>query len=119
MNTNKNKNLLSKVERAKKTALGKIICRVMGEETGAVMMEYVIVAVMIGAIVVVGAWLFGAQILNMFGIGGDSMIGHNDRAEQRSEDVRDNKTNVDQAQEEAAKRYIKSDKAHSNAGTDL
>ncbi len=108
-----------KIETIKNSKFGRIVRRVAGEEAGAVMMEYVIVAVMIAAVVVVGAWLFGAQILNMFGIGGDSMIGKNDRAEERAKAVRDNKANVDDAQDEAAKKYIESDKAHQNAGTDL
>ena len=47
MNTNKKP--LSIVERAKKTFVGKIVCRMMGEERGAVMMEYVIVAVLIAS----------------------------------------------------------------------
>ena len=42
------------VERAKKSFVGKIVCRAMGEETGAVMMEYVIVAVLIAAAVAAG-----------------------------------------------------------------
>ena len=114
MKTNK-----KQLARAMNSRFGKLVRRIIGEDAGAVMMEYVIVAVMIAAVVAVGAWLFGAQILNMFGIGGDSMIGHNDRAEDRIQQVRDNKANVDQAQEEAAKNYIQSDKAHGAAGTDL
>lgn len=37
------------IRRAKETKLGRILCRLAGEENGAVMMEYVIVAVVIAA----------------------------------------------------------------------
>ena len=79
MNTNKKP--LSIVERAKKTFVGKIVCRMMGEEKGAVMMEYVIVAVMIAAAVAMGAWFFGKDILNMFGVAGAAATGDNSAAE--------------------------------------
>ena len=67
---NTNKKTLGIVSRAKKTVLGRVLCRIAGEETGAVMMEYVIVAVLIAAAVATGAWFFGKDILNMFGVGG-------------------------------------------------
>ncbi len=82
---NKNKKTLSIVERAKKSFLGKIVCRVMGEETGAVMMEYVIVAVLIAAAVAVGAWFFGKDIMNMFGVAGAATTGNDTRADQMIE----------------------------------
>jgi len=47
MNTNK-KNL-GIVVRAKKTFVGRIVCRLAGEENGQAMMEYVIIAVVIAA----------------------------------------------------------------------
>ena len=76
MNTNKKE--LAIVKRAKKTYLGRCVCRLMGDETGAVMMEYVIVAVMIAAAVAVGAWFFGKDIMNMFGVAGRATTGDND-----------------------------------------
>ena len=75
---NKNKKSLSIVERAKKTVIGRVICRIAGEETGAVMMEYVIVAVLIAAAVAVGAWFFGKDIMNMFGTAGRAATGDDD-----------------------------------------
>ena len=70
MNTNNTKRHMGIVERAKHSLVGKLVCRVMGEETGAVMMEYVIVAVLIAAAVSAGAWFFGKDIMNMFGVAG-------------------------------------------------
>ena len=75
---NKNKKSLSIVERAKKTVIGRVICRIAGEETGAVMMEYVIVAVLIAAAVAAGAWFFGKDIMNMFGVAGRAATGDDD-----------------------------------------
>ena len=75
MNTNKKE--LAIVKRAKKTYLGRCVCRLMGDETGQAMMEYVIVAVMIAAAVAVGAWFFGKDIMNMFGVAGRAASGDN------------------------------------------
>ncbi len=44
----------------------KFLCRTMGEKTGAVMMEYVILAVLIAAAVVVAVAMFGKTIVGMF-----------------------------------------------------
>ncbi len=71
----KNKKTLSIVERAKKTLVGRIVCRVMGEETGAVMMEYVIVATLIAAAVAVAVWFFGADIAHALGFAGRATLG--------------------------------------------
>ena len=76
MNKQNNKRPMGIVERAKKSFVGKAVCRVMGEESGAVMMEYVIVAVMIAAAVMVGAWFFGKDIMNMFGVSGQAVTGN-------------------------------------------
>lgn len=84
---NKNKKSLSIVERAKKTVIGRVICRIAGEETGAVMMEYVIVAVLIAAAVAVGAWFFGKDIMNMFGVAGRAATGDDDGGRQMQEEA--------------------------------
>ena len=50
----------------KNSQLGKILTRLFGEEKGAVMMEYVIVAVLIAAACVVAVAMFGKTIVGMF-----------------------------------------------------
>ena len=77
MNKNNKKNHMPIALRAKKSILGRIVCRVAGEETGAVMMEYVIVATLIAAAVAVAVFFFGADIANMFASMGDSVRGDN------------------------------------------
>ena len=46
--------------------LSKVMVRLLGEEKGAVMMEYVIVAVLIAAACVVAVAMFGKTIVGMF-----------------------------------------------------
>ena len=61
------------IARAKKHLLGKVLCRLFGDEKGAVMMEYVIVAVLIAAACVVAVAMFGRTIVGMFSVAaGDS-----------------------------------------------
>ena len=50
------------VARAKRTALGRLLCRLAGDNAGAVMMEYVVLGVMVVAAVVAIVMLFGQQI---------------------------------------------------------
>ena len=64
------------IRRAKETKLGRILCRLAGEENGQAMMEYVIIAVVIAAAVLVGAWFFGKDIMNMFGVAGQAATGN-------------------------------------------
>ncbi len=105
------------IERVKNSCLGKLVRRVMGEETGAVMMEYVIVAVFIGACVVVAAWLFGAQILGMFGVAGDAATGRTDTAKENISAIQQAKPAQNQAALEAAKAFpVAEEEGQVNAG---
>ena len=58
----------ARINRMKKSWLGRQICRLLGEERGAVMMEYVIVAVLIAAACVVAVAMFGKTIVGMFDV---------------------------------------------------
>ena len=116
MNTNKKP--LSIVERAKKSLVGRIVCRVMGEEKGAVMMEYVIVAVLLAAAVAVGAWFFGKDILNMFGVGGRAATGNVDEARKLQDAAqKESKRGHGQATTQE-KKFIKTSEATTAGGTD-
>ena len=115
-NETRNKNS-KMIERVKNSCLGKLVRRVMGEETGAVMMEYVIVAVFIGACVVVAAWLFGAQILGMFGVAGDAATGRTDTAKENISAIQQAKPAQNQAALEAAKAFpVAEEEGQVNAG---
>lgn len=51
-----------RVVRAKRTVLGRVICRLIGDEAGAVAMEYVVIALLIVAAAVGAAVFFGKTI---------------------------------------------------------
>ncbi len=56
----------SKIERAKRTKFGRFLCKVLGDQTGAVAMEYVVIALLVAAAVVGVVMVFGSRIANMF-----------------------------------------------------
>ena len=78
MKTNKTSKFA--IRRAKTSKLGRIFCRLAGEENGQAMMEYVIVATVIAAAVVIGAWVFGRDVLAGFRYLGDAVRGDHDQA---------------------------------------
>ena len=107
----------NRINRMKNTRLGKLVCRMMGEEKGAVMMEYVIVAVLIAAAVAVGAWLFGAQILGMFGVAGDGALARTDAAKANIQQLQNAKPGQDAAAVQAAKDFpVAAEEATVNPG---
>ncbi|MBR6023036.1 MAG: hypothetical protein IK066_11550 [Kiritimatiellae bacterium] len=55
-----------KIAKAKHTRFGRLLCRVFGDERGAVMMEYVVLGVLVVAAVVAIVKLFGGTISNQF-----------------------------------------------------
>lgn len=55
-----------KIRKAKESALGRVFCRLFGDEGGAVMMEYVVIAVLIAAAAVAVVTLFGGVISDQF-----------------------------------------------------
>ena len=59
-----------KIRNLRNTRIGRIVCRVLGEEKGAVAMEYVILAVLIAAAIVVAVAVFGKTIVGMFDVAG-------------------------------------------------
>ena len=77
------------VQRVKNTRVGRLVCRLFGEEKGAVMMEYVIVAVLIAAAAVAAVSYFGKNITGMFATATEATTGNNTAAESRSEKLQD------------------------------
>ena len=61
---NKNKKSNGIIERAKKSFVGRIVCRLAGEESGQAMMEYVVIATLIAAAVALAVWFFGRGIFD-------------------------------------------------------
>ena len=59
-----------KIRNLKKTRFGRFFCQVLGNEKGAVAMEYVVLAVLIAAAIVVAVAVFGKTIVGMFDVAG-------------------------------------------------
>jgi len=55
------------IARAKRSAIGRTLCRLVGDRAGGVMMEYVVLGVLVIAAVVVAVIYFGDTIRNQFG----------------------------------------------------
>lgn len=58
--------LQRKSRMAKRTRLGRMLCRLAGDQTGAVLMEYVILGVLIAAAATLAAIYFGKGIVGSF-----------------------------------------------------
>ena len=78
----------TRLERIKASRLGRVVIRLLGEERGAVMMEYVILAVLIAAAAVVAVAMFGKTIVGMFDTAGKGATGDHSGAKQALEDTR-------------------------------
>ena len=61
--------------KAKKSFLGRVLCRLAGEEKGAVMMEYIVIGLLIAAAAVIAVSAFGQTITQMFASLGASVTG--------------------------------------------
>ena len=48
-----------RIEKVKRTAMGRFVCRLLGDECGAVAMEYVVIALLVVAAAVGAAVYFG------------------------------------------------------------
>ena len=55
-----------KLNWAKKTLCGRVLSRILGEEKGAVAMEYIVIALLVAAAVVGLVMVFGGNLRNMF-----------------------------------------------------
>ena len=76
----------------KNSALGKALVRLFGEEKGAVMMEYVIVAVLIAAACVVAVAMFGKTIVGMFDTAAKGATGDHSGAKQTLDSTQQTQT---------------------------
>jgi Flp pilus assembly pilin Flp len=55
-----------RIRTAKRTRLGRVVCRLAGNQTGAVLMEYVILGVLIAAAATLAVIYFGKEITTAF-----------------------------------------------------
>lgn len=69
------------VGRMRRHLLGRVVCRLLGDERGQAMMEYVIIAVLIAAAAVAAVAYFGKDIVAMFNVAGSAATGDAKAAE--------------------------------------
>lgn len=87
------------------TKLARALRRLFGEEAGATMMEYVILAVMIAAAVTAAAIYFGNSAKNQMNVAGAAMTGNTAESETRAETSRDVQTTEANEAHTSAKRF--------------
>lgn len=75
------------VGRMRRHLLGRVVCRLLGDERGQAMMEYVIIAVLIAAAAVAAVAYFGKDIVAMFNVAGSAATGDAKTAEQGRQDA--------------------------------
>ena len=75
--------------KAKNSFLGRVLRRLLGEENGAVMMEYIVVGLLIAAACVIGVAFFGHQITGMFGSLAHSVAGNPTGADEKQQGLID------------------------------
>ena len=64
---------IERFSRAKKSLCGRILRRILGEECGAVAMEYIVIALLVAAAVVGLVMVFSGNIRNMFSKTNDTL----------------------------------------------
>jgi Flp pilus assembly pilin Flp len=79
----------------------KALCRLAGDRSGGVMMEYVILAVLIAAAVVVAVAMFGKTIVGMFDVAGKGATTRHSEAKTSLETTR----GLQDSDADAAKEY--------------
>lgn len=75
------------VGRMRRHLLGRVVCRLLGDERGQAMMEYVIIAVLIAAAAVAAVAYFGKDIVAMFNVAGSAATGDAKTAEKGRQDA--------------------------------
>ncbi len=78
----------------------KMLCRLLGDRRGGVMMEYVILAVLIAAAVVVAVAMFGKTIVGMFNVAGKGATTRHSEAKSTLEATRSTQDSDAQAAEQ-------------------
>jgi len=93
------------INRIANTRLGRVLKRIVGEETGAVLMEYVILAVMIAAAAVVAVIYFGQTASKQTVAATDAMAGRTQDAVTKSGEAKQLATDSETKSETHAKSF--------------
>ena len=93
------------------TKFARVLRRLFGEETGATMMEYVILAVMIAAAVTAAAIYFGNTTKNQMAVASTTMTGDVKEGAKASEKTRETVVTENKSAHTAAARFSNVDDA--------
>ena len=69
------------MKKSNRDRIKKMLCCMVGDRRGGVMMEYVILGVLIAAAAVVAVTVFGKNIVAMFNVSTQAMSGNTEKAE--------------------------------------
>lgn len=90
------------IRRAKATLAGRMLCRLFDEETGAVLMEYVVLGVLLVAAVVGAVVYFGKGVTGSFHIMTDAMTSPTTAQATRTTEIGNNANELTTAQNHQA-----------------
>lgn len=93
------------IKRIANTRFGRVLRRIAGEETGAVLMEYVILAVMIAAAAVVAVIYFGQTASKQTVAATDAMAGQTANAVSKAGEAKQLATTSESESESHAKSF--------------
>ena len=83
----------------------KMLRRLVGEETGAVMMEYVILAVLIAAAAVVAIAYFGKTVTSEANVASSAMTGKGNKASDMQKEIQDKQSTYQAEAVETNKKF--------------
>lgn len=79
----------------KRSLMGRVLCRILGDNAGAVAMEYVVIALLVAAAVVGLVMVFGGTIADMFATTTTTLTGEDGiKAAQEMRETQIDKTNT-------------------------
>ena len=103
--------------KAKNSFLGRVLRRLLGEEKGAVMMEYIVIALLVAALAVVAVAMFGRTATDMFGVLATAMTGDHREAQEQQNAAQANLVTAQEAAKEHAN-DAHSQKSNADIGSD-
>ena len=111
----KRSNFLKKVANS---FAGRVLRRLLGEEKGAVMMEYIVIGLLIAAVAVVAVGAFGGAITSVFGaltgyVVGESTAGDTSLANARTD------ASADLGNSDTHRGIVRNDAHYQNTATDV
>ena len=91
-----------RITRAKRTAMGRFVCRLLGDECGAVAMEYVVIALLVVAAAVGAVLYFGGAIKYGFDASARTIMSDDPAAE--SDSIKKDRIKIDAKGKAASKK---------------